>query len=528
MIINNLTSRLNRCSEAIAKFLKEKQLANGNFPQDSNYGKSFAALLWSYAGDTFQDNVNRAILALQEQYRGNLPRTHSFEFDRFAMIKFLQNTSHRGSLGTILGPERYKGTRVANWTLLRAYCRLQSGSKVGRILGMSEIFGVRYWFSNATGVIEDERGAFTMQYHAFSSALLGELLASPLAHSKLILKWFQRAIDILSALVLPGGQSNYIGRGSLQIFGYASAILAFAHAFHLFGKTHYLNKLNEVLSYFEKWQRADGSFPLVLSGCQEGDPAQFHLLDPAFPGWYSYNNYYDYLPFTGALLAIAGKILNDPPVETQEDTPPYNTLTRINGLTIIRKPSYTAVIALPNKILAASMPIPFFALHDQYPLPCYGGEQQLPSLYNQYGVPLPVCELNGGGELLLAASKYKWNRDNTFFAAWISGVKHFRKFLFDEDQILITDIIEIQRRNFVRSVRAPRLLLPKGTLHKKNIHDITVNNLEIHFDQPYNQEQHLLFGPHGELQAFFVRPKIKIHGAHSRAVCKTILRILSN
>jgi len=175
-------------------------------------------------------------------------------------------------------------------------------------MGRAELLVVRHWFSR-DGLIEDQRGAYTMQYHAFCLSVLGEILHGPLKDDSILSVWFRDSIEAFSQLVLPGGQCNYLGRGSLQSFGYAAACLAFAHAYRLFKVPHYLEKLGQIFNYLRSFQRGNGSLPLVLREGKEGDPTTMDLSNPEFCGWWSYNNFYDYLPFTGGILARTAHIL---------------------------------------------------------------------------------------------------------------------------------------------------------------------------------------------------------------------------
>lgn len=285
---NALAKKLERVSLAVALFLAEKQLPDGELPANNFYGKAFSLLVWAQDGLHFKNHIDRTMRKLQQEQASPLPAHYHFEFNRYALLKTLGICPALGPIEHHFGPERYTGTRVANWTLLRAYCRLHSHKFIQRMLGRAEVAMAYLLFAHPSGLIEDQRGAYTMQYHAFCVALLGELLAGPLKSSTWVRTRFQRTIDSLAVLVLPGGQCNYVGRGSLQSFGYAAAVLAFAHAYRIFGNSYYLEKASEVLSYLEHFQRTDGSFPLVLSRVTEGDPSLFDLKNPRYAGWWSY------------------------------------------------------------------------------------------------------------------------------------------------------------------------------------------------------------------------------------------------
>ena len=500
-----LGERLANISGGIARFLAARQLPDGKFPARNFYGKAFAALLWSQHGTQFDHHIKRALGSIAEECRGPLPRNYHFEFNRFALIQLFRASPDLGSVKEILGPEQYTGTRVANWTLLRAYCRYESGTLSGRLLGRAEIQAVKWWFSDPSGLIEDQRGSYTMQYHAFSAALLGELLSGPLKGSTWIQSWFERSVASFAELTLPGGQCNYIGRGSLQSFGYAAALLSFTHAWRTTGDQYYLDKMEAVLGYLQQFQREDGSIPLVLSDSTEGDPKQFDLLNPAYAGWWSYNNFYDYLPFTGALMGLARKVLDQPCYETMRCSSPHEKTARLGqSLLLVRKRHYTAVVTTPNKVWASSQPIPFLAVGGAYPLPIYGGEQGVPSLYSQHGLPLPVVELEGGGEILLANAAYRWVGESTF-AGEISGVRHVREFRFLDRRIEIQDDVSWLSHLSVKAVRAPRLMLPENKAEQDGCGQLQADGVSIQCDSPLEPEKEVVFGPQGPMRTFCAR-----------------------
>ena len=133
------------------------------------------------------------------------------------------------------------------------------------MLGRAEIAMVYLWFAHPSGLIEDQRGAYTMQYHAFCVALLGELLADPLISSTWVRTWFQRSIVILFGRARFTWWAVQLYRARklavVRICGSHSGICTCLSDFR---NSDYLEKASEVLSYLERFQRTDGSFPLVF------------------------------------------------------------------------------------------------------------------------------------------------------------------------------------------------------------------------------------------------------------------------
>lgn len=518
--------RLWNISARIASFVAAKQLASGDFPARNYYGKSFSALLWVLHGQAYGENARRALDKLREEMRGELPANFHHEFNRYAILKMAQCDNPVGNVADLLRGERYTGTRVANWTLLRAYCRSHSESARSRAMARAELFLVKRWFTRDSGLIEDQRGAYTMQYHAFCCALLGELVDGPLAGSHSHRAWFERSVNALTDLILPGGQCNYLGRGSLQSFGYAATVLALAHAYRTFGRREYLQTLEEVLEHLTTFQRADGSLPLVLSESGEGPPEKFDLLDPSYAGWWSYNNYYDYLPFSGALLALASRVLHASGDERRKNlsTSPRDFLRTGDPIRVARTPRYTAIFTLPNQnTWAASLPIPYLETQGRTPFPCYGGEQHQKSIYSKFGLPLPVIVTDDDRTLAMADGHYAWvNGDG--FRAELHGITHVRRFTFAADRITVVDRITWRDALKVRAVRVPRLLLaPNSTLDRAN-NMVTIDHVSVAFDRPVLQEEQLQYSPNGALKCYYAQIDPEALRTRREVICQIVIR----
>lgn len=495
-------------STRIAHYLAARQSVNGSFPAREFYGKAFAALLWSMTGPTFRTNTEAALRSIAAANRGLLPVGYHFEFNRYALLKLFAARPNFGNIDQVMPIERYRGTRVANWTLLRAFCRLHSGHLSQRTIGRAEVAVVHRWFSDKSGLIEDQRGAYTSQYHAFCAALLGELTAGPLNDSKRTLSWFKQATDSFVQWILPGGQCNYIGRGSLQSFGYAAAILALAHASRAFGDPNYVEKAAEIFRFVKRFQRVDGSLPLVLREGQEGQPDTFDLQDPVYAGWWSYNNYYDYLPFSGALLRLAAELFQNhqPRSCTRVSAATSNVqVSRIgDALVRVQTKNYNAVFTLPNRRLwAASLPIPYLEVGGVYPFPCYSGEQRIASIYNERGLPLPIVRLQDEQELVFARLPYHWIH-STGFCTHRAGVVHHRTMRFGQDEIFITDRLTAMKRAAVKQGRLLRIMLPAGAFQIESATAIRMDGLALQFGSPFIQEPEDHYSATGQLACFYM------------------------
>jgi len=523
MMGKNLASRLSEMlslmAERIADYLSWHQREDGTFPARDFYGKGFSALLWSHFGDRYGKETDLALKAIEGEPKSRTgPGKYHFEFNRFALAKMGLSVER---LNDILQGERYADTTVANWMLLRAWCRLVTGHRLSRLLGRGEVVAVLFWFRSRGGVIEDQRKAFTSQYHAYCVALLGELDRDIWKGKN---RRIQRALiegaDVIAALVLPGGQCNYMGRGSLQSFGYAAAILAFAHAFRTSQQHKYLLLIEEVASYLSSYQRKDGSIPLVLStfGRVEGPPDKVDQSSPAYAGWYTYNNFYDYLPFTGALLMLAHKILKGQNEGKETDSirvgrdrgVAKGDVTSLGrDIKVIRSEYYVAVVSAPNRIWASSQPLPYLAVRGTYPLPCYGGEQDGPGPYTLADLPLPTFWIEGKKQATSSVyycdpSSYRWISEHTMRGRWLGG-EHYRTFIWKESKYEVVDRVtyhgcisgvSIVRCNIIR------LPLPEHKVKKVLGNSLEIGSLLIAVESDWQSEAEPVYSPEGPLTVY--------------------------
>jgi hypothetical protein len=443
--------------------------------------------VWSSYGNRFEHDISTALDVIKNDPRRGRDKNYHWEFVRFGLDQAqAQYGVPAMSIRSILGLEKFVGTRVANWTLLRASVRLRSPSKIRRAIGHIEALAAILFFQTKGGVIEDQRNKPTLQYHAFSAALLGLLLDRPGLFTKVYRRAFAKAIGALDALTLRGGDMNYVGRGQGQTFGYASAILAFCLAGKHLGDARWYARAAEVLEYVERYKRPDGGLPLVLRQGEEdaasGEPRT--PTDARFLGWYSHNNYYDYLPFTGALLRLSAHILVDQVSDVLPQTrrPQQAITTRLDDFLIVNGPHYGAVVMPPKPYLPSSQPFPFIEVDGHYPLTCYGGEVKPPGLYTASSLPLPIMVEPNGRRHTLDTRRFKWTRSTTYEG----GNDHFalrRHLVFTADEVTVEDEVSIRARHEGWRVVSPRLLLPQ-TAQQRNETTLLLPGLSIKSDQP--------------------------------------------
>ncbi len=369
-----------------------------------------------------------------------------------------------------------------------------------------------------------------MQYHAFSTALLGLQVYESRAIDRFTRKRFLKALEALDLLTLPGGQCNYWGRGQGQIFGYTAAILAFALGYQILGDLHYLQRAWEIISYIKRYVREDGSMPLVLREEEPPTPVKPNVNDPRFLGWYSYNNYFDYLAFAGALLLKTSTILSRktsnrkrPSYKRSQDNNSMEPLhVFMSDVLVFSNETYTAVVTRPFSTLASTMPMPYIAVSSQYPLPCYGGEE-CGSLYTSGGLPLPILIDQNGKEV----SVYDFLRFRFVERDTIEGRCSFltfmRKFKFLDRSIVIKDKITFGKVPKGWKIKTPRFLLYKGTYKSLAKGRVLVKDLVmIRTDSPYLFiEKTRYFSAFGELVAFH-GPPIKVEDLNNNVIESTI------
>jgi len=488
--LHNTITEIGNIASNIAEYLLNKQLPDGTFPARDFYGKACSAALWGINGNHIK-YVDATLDSISKE-RIN-PKSYHFEFNRFALSK-LEKIRPNNKIPVIKG---FRGTRVANWTLLRITCRYQTGGIWNRCMAAIELRAVKLLFGRKKGLIEDDFNAYTMQYHAFSVALLGELIQGPLSSSNWVKRWFWKTLDGFCQLILDGGQCNYIGRGSLQSFGYGAAVLALSHGYSMSGNRLYLDLLNRILNYIKEYQGIDGELPLVLSKNKEGKPECFDLLSESYAGWWSYNNYYDYLPFTGFVFILAKKVL-----ESSDVVEHLSQLasTSTGDIRVVRKNDYNATLALPNKLWAASMPMPYISYKKEFPFPIYGGEQMQDSLYRIEGLPLPIVQTNNK-PIYCANASYRWVKEYTFEGT-LKGLQHLRQVEFENNIIRIMDDVVWDSSLVVTSVQLPRLMLAENEEIECTDRTVTMKNIIIEFNGKISKEPERYFSPNGYLNSY--------------------------
>ncbi|HVY81201.1 MAG TPA: hypothetical protein VG994_09495 [Steroidobacteraceae bacterium] len=300
---------------------------------------------------------------------------YHWEFNHYGMLE----------AGRLQTPLVFKHTPCTNWTLLRAAVQVRSGTDAER--GLQVALAKLARMQNNAGLILDDPGVRSFQYHCFSAAMIFETYRA--TREARLLRAFQRAVAFIRHFILPNGDTLYIGRGQQQSFGYASLAYILSAACTLFEDPTLLDDLLRVTRRIRAHVRADGSLPLVIGGGEEPLPhPDAPHLDPRYPGWYAYNNHFDYLPFSGLFLHKAAELLSEARVTrarpvVQEDYRDRDFLKMVAGGTI-------AIVARPGGYWTNDLPVPYVYSDGRARTGCYGGEQFGRSIYSVRGIPLPM------------------------------------------------------------------------------------------------------------------------------------------
>jgi hypothetical protein len=484
-----LAASLRRVATGVARHAANTLKVKGRLGEREYYAHAFAVWLFSQCGEEF-DEARRTALNLVhaggDQLHPSLPTKFHWEFVRFA----LQHAHKIGGLDpfanprALLGREGFAYTRVANWTMLRAAVRLASGSPVQTLLSHIERGAALAIFQRSSGLIEDTLGSPTAQYHAFSTALLALQLETSATARWLHTRQFVRAVTVLENLTFPSGEMNVLGRGQCQSFGYAAATLAYIMAARITGEMRHLDNARRVFGRIDRLQRSDGSLPLVVRDDESCSGELVDLADPKFLGWYCYNNYYDYMMFTGALLAhsatkVASSLPQGAPRKLYSSPPLARSDSVVDGIRIVAAGRYRALVAPPGRVLSDGMAIPYIETDGEPLLPCYGGETYGTALHKPEDLPLPcIITAEGRSKVFFQPGAYRWISSDAFFGA-SKGWSLTRRIQFSSSGFRVDDLIQLGTISPGTQLCAPRLLLFTGSYEQLEPNLLKVGSLTI-------------------------------------------------
>jgi len=427
-----------RAARAIAVYLAERQRPDGSFPGPDHYGVASALWLWSQFGVDFARQLDRAWTRLRDD-----PPPGYGEFNAYALLHCRRQLGER-AVDSVISRLRPVGRHSANWMLLRAACHALEGPWLSPHRARLEGRAALVWHCRR-GFIEDRPGVRSFGYHAFCGALLADLWQAQ------GFRWAgraaARAAGCIGPFVLPNGDALYVGRGQQQIFGQGALIYLLEAARGLVGDPsagsgsprakprgdgEYAELAERVFRRAMRFQRPDGSFPLVL---REGEDTEPWRSDASRPGWFTYNRYGDYLSFFGCMLLKAASA----------EVPAIGEATRPAGHPAFRsvtKGRYTAVYGAPGGPPTNDLSFPYVSVDGESLFPCYGreGDRVEPG-----ELPLPYL-VTADGQSFSFRDRLSYRLTETGLVGVSPVVRHERSFSFGEEGFECADVITFQRR----------------------------------------------------------------------------------
>ncbi|WP_035589110.1 hypothetical protein [Hippea jasoniae] len=378
-----LYESIQKLSVDISNFIKNHIHKFNGFNVRSFYGETFALNLL-YLTNNLDEKSKKILISNYEKLDKSHPEFH-WEFNNYALL-YYKTVSGDNSIDKFIEPLIFKNTPCTNWTLLRSNARLMA--KKDEDLAIKEAKEKIKKYQLKSGLILDDPGVKSFQYHCFSMAMIIEIYEQ--IKDEFFKTSFLKGVEFIRHFILSNGETLYIGRGQNQSFGYGTLIYILAVAYKYTNDKTLLGDIDLVLNFLLKFQREDGSFPLVMNGIEKNIPKVIDMQNPEFAGWYPYNNYFDYLPFMGFFLARAYYILKN--LYCRNIQYKQQKEYRDNDFIKIVKPNYEAVLSRPGGYWTNDLPIPYVVSKSKNLTPCYGGEQFQSSLYSLQGIALPFCE----------------------------------------------------------------------------------------------------------------------------------------
>lgn len=280
----------------------DEQLSPAGYPDAPSWGYAFT-LLASLELDpivTCQGLTKKALrqLAAQDKSSSN----YSWEFVVYAWQRIVQLCD---AVDPDSIPYGEKGTRMVNWTLLRQLNRLKRNHKKTRANII--IWAIRKFYTLDDGQILDEFKTRSLQYHAFCLFVVVELYN--LQQTDQLKRWLLKGVKFSLENTLNDGVALYIGRGQEQIFGYGALIFSCEFALSKWPGEFTESErivIEKITGHLLSFQRANGSFPLVLNA-EQPESEQVNFKDHRPHGWFGYNTLYDYQPFLAYCLIRSEK-----------------------------------------------------------------------------------------------------------------------------------------------------------------------------------------------------------------------------
>jgi hypothetical protein len=352
-----------------------------------------------------------------------------FEFNNYAFFDVFQEDKE---MMKEIFPLKFKNTSCTNWTLLRNCTKLKLNKDDQDII--KETKEKLEFAQDSSGLILDDPGVKSFQYHCFSAAMIGEIYF--LTKDEYFLKSFNSAVSFIRNFILPNGKALHIGRGQEQTFGYGALVYILSLSYKINQDSTCLSNIKNILNLLQSEQREDGSIPLVI-GAKEPHPAYLvSMSDEKYCGWYPYNNFYDYLPFMAFFLSKANTILKELGVSSLNSVKQSEIEYRdSNFIKVVRK-EYTAIISKAGGYWSNDQVTPLIYSKGEILSPVYGGEQFQESLYSSIDLGVPFVK---GTKLSLRFKSKSFFWKNCLFLFGPLGL-YIRRYDFKESSIVMKDI----------------------------------------------------------------------------------------
>ena len=302
--------------------------------------------------------------------------------------------------------------------------------------------------------------SLSFQYHCFSLALLWDIYQ--LTGWREVPHAIERGLHAQTRFAFPNGDTLHIGRGQQQIKGYAALLFTLAGGARQMGLTELLPEWPRVWRHVASHQRADGSLPLVLRRGEEGFPHTVNTADPRWAGWYSYNNYFDYLPLAGVYFARASNLLPSvaAPVGRNGASRSGASLQTTRRYAVIREETWQATIAAPGGATADDQPVPYLCIKGRSVLPCFGGEEVQPGTYDLSMLSLPYAARDDGTLVFLRnAMRWAIRRGKRPRALMLTGrcgwARFVRTYTWGECEFIMEDALELLNQPLWLSMAFP-------------------------------------------------------------------------
>lgn len=476
---------LSEISRSIATYLLQYLEKHQQFGFKSCYGESFTLLLLQQQGLLNNSLLNKLLASFDLLDQTSIQ--YHFEFNNYALATFLAKDANE-EIKQRLFPLKFKHLPVTNWTLLRSNVRLMLG--VDKLDALREVKEKITKYQLKSGLILDDKGVKSFQYHCFSMAMVAEIYE--MTKDDFHRKSFLKGVAFIRNFILPNGDTLYIGRGQQQSFGYAALVYILCTYYKFTKDTTVLSDLKNVITFLNSFKNDNGSFPLVMNHYQTEKPADVNLQDVSFSGWYAYNNYFDYLPFMGVFISKASDVLSKLDIDFEGSRSQQKSYSDVNFKKVVTK-NYIAVLSKPGGYWSNDLPMPYIYYKGESVTPCYGGEQYEPSINSIKAIPLPF--FNKFNKSIRWRCVSFWVR-NTLFVINPLGIM-IRKFKFNIDTIDVeTNIYSIF--NTLQYI-----------LQKKEVG----NKCEFKTSQPLIMENQTMISANGELLGSYTKgrnQKLKI------------------